>query len=96
MKGSVIFLQCENKLLSYGRFTQNEAVVVVLNNDYTERMVDLKVARLGIPNYSTLKRVIQTNEEGYTLKEETVQVQNNLLTVTLPDISATVYIYKEN
>ncbi len=96
MKGSVIFLQCENKLLSYGRFTQNEAVVVVLNNDYTERTVDLKVARLGIPNYSTLKRVIQTNEEGYTLEEETVQVQNNLLTVTLPDISATIYIYKEN
>ena len=96
MHGSVIFLHGENKVLAYGRFNQTEAVAVVLNNDYSDKELRLHVRQLGVPNNRIMKRVMLTTEEGYDMDEQTYMVQNNVLTVVVPKISASVYIYRQN
>ncbi len=96
MKGSVIFLHCENKVISYGRFTRDEAVIVILNNDYCDKDLKIHVRRLGVINNRTMKRVMLTTEEGYDIDEKTYMVQNNMLSVVVPKISASVYVYKTN
>jgi alpha-glucosidase len=94
MHGSLHFLHGENKVLAFGRFTQDEAVAVVLNNDYVEKEVRLKVRQIGVPNNRMMKRIMLTTEEGYDIDEKNYMVQNNVLTVVVPKVSASVYIYK--
>lgn len=93
MRGSVMFLNGEYKLVSYGRFTDRQAVVVILNNDYEERKLVLHVRRLGVPDGAIMRREISTDEEGHNMKTKEYFVNNNLLTLTVPKISATVLSY---
>lgn len=93
IKGSMLFLIGKYKLIGYGRFTDKQVAVIVLNNDYEDREVLLHVRRLGIPDGSNLTCVMQTTEEGYVMSNKQYSVKNNSLTITVPKISATVLIY---
>ena len=93
MKGSVMFLYGGYKVVSYGRFTDRQAVVVVLNNDYEEHKLDIHVRRIGVPDGALLKRIILTGEEGYDLGIREYEVKNNVLNITVPKISAVVLRY---
>jgi len=93
MKGSVMFLHGAYKLVSYGRFTDKQAVIVIMNNDYEDRDISIHVSRLGIPDRSRLTRVMLTTEEGYVLDKEEFIVRNNTLTLKAPKISAIVLRY---
>ncbi|MBQ8318841.1 MAG: glycoside hydrolase family 13 protein [Lachnospiraceae bacterium] len=93
MKGSVMFLHGSYKLVSYGRFTDKQAVIVILNNDYEDRDLSIHVSRLGIPDRSRLTRLILTSEEGYQLDSEEYVVRNNTLTFKVPKISSIVLKY---
>lgn len=92
MKGSVMFLHGSYKVVSYGRFTDNQVVVVILNNDYEEHELKLHVRRLGVPDSGVMKRVMLTREDGYTLDTEEYQVRNNVLQIKVPQISAVVLV----
>ena len=93
MKGSVMFLHGSYKLISYGRFTDKQAVIVMMNNDYEDRELSIHVSRLGIPDRSVLTRLMLTTEEGYVLDKEEYTVRNNTLTIKLPKISSVVIKY---
>ncbi len=93
MKGSVMFLHGSYKLISYGRFTDKQAVIVMMNNDYEDRELSIHVSRLGIPDKSVLTRLMLTTEEGYVLDKEEYTVRNNTLTIRLPKISSIVLRY---
>ncbi len=95
MYGSVMFLYCAYKVASYGRFNKDQAVVVILNNDYEEKNLTIHVRRLGVPDHSVMKRVMLTTEDGYTTKYESYEVQNNTVTVHMPKISAAVIVYNK-
>jgi len=92
--GSVKILHGENRCIAFGRFTRNEAVAVVLNNDYTDKEIRLHVRGLGLRNNAAMKRVLQTSEEGYSKEEQAYIVQNNVMTVVVPKFSATVFVAK--
>jgi len=94
MKGSVMFLHGGHKVISYGRFTQKQAVVVILNNDYEEHELNIHVRRLGVPDGSFMKRLIITTEEGYDLEQHEYMVKNNVLNIKVPKISSVVLSYK--
>ena len=93
--GSVMFLYCSYKLASYGRFNRNQAVAVILNNDYEEREVKLHVRRLGVPDKAVMRLLIKTSEEGYELDCGEYTVIDNILTVRAPKISAMVLYYEK-
>ena len=94
MKGSVMFLHGEYKIVSYGRFLPGEAVVVILNNDYQEHELNLHVRRLGVQDGSVMKTCITTTEHGYDLEEKTYPVENNKLKIKVSPISAVVLRYR--
>ncbi len=95
MKGSVMFLHGEYKVVSYGRFLPGEAVVVILNNDYEPHELNLHVRRLGVQNAAVMKTCITTTESGYQLDETEYVVANNKLKITVGPISAVVLKYTE-
>lgn len=94
MKGSVLFLDGRYKVMCYGRFTDNEAIVVILNNDYESQTVSIYPRRMGIPDNSALTCLIQTTEDGYIMNNGSYGILNNVLRVEVPKISATVLCYQ--
>jgi alpha-glucosidase len=89
-RGSVMFLHGAHKVVAYGRFSREEAMVIVLNNNYEEISLALSVDRIGIANGTKLQRLILTTEEGHIMEPRTYQVENNLLYLQVPRISAMV------
>ena len=94
MHGSVMFLHADYKIVSYGRFTEEQAVVVILNNDYEERELNLHVRRLGIQDGAILRSEILTTESGYSLIPKSYAVENNMLRIRIPGISAQILSYQ--
>ena len=90
--GSIKFLHSDYRVIGYGRFDENEAVAVVINNDFVEREIKLHVRELGVQNNRMMRRVMLTTEEEYTTDERAYMVQNNVLTVIVPKCSASIYV----
>ena len=94
MKGSVMFLHGEYKVVSYGRFLPGEAVVVIMNNDYEEHELNIHVRRLGVRDGAVMRTCIQTTESGYSMEETEYVIENNKLKIKVAPISAVVVRYK--
>ena len=92
--GSLKFLHGEHRLIAYGRFNYNEAITVIINNDFVDKEVKLHVRELGVHNNRIMKRIFLTSDDGYNTEEETYMVQNNVLTVIAPKSSASIYVCK--
>ncbi len=92
--GSLKFLLAQPKLIAYGRFNEEEAVTIVINNDYSDRHVKLHVRELGVHNNRTMKRLMLTTESGYSLDDQAFVVQNNVLSIVVPKMSAAIYYCK--
>ena len=92
MRGSLVFLHTEFKCISYGRFTRKQAVAIVINNDYNDKKLNLHIRHLGVPNNRTMRRIMLTTEEGYSIDSQTVITQNNQMSVVVPKMSAAVYV----
>jgi alpha-glucosidase len=85
-----MFLHGSHKLVAYGRFDRDNAIVVVLNNNYEEVEVRLSVDRIGIRNEHVMRQLMLTTEDSYILEPKTYKVENNQLFLTLPKISAVI------
>ena len=92
--GSLKFLHGEHRLIAFGRFNYDEAVAVVINNDFVDKQVKLHVRELGVHNNRIMKKILTTSENGYSMESESYMVQNNVLTVTVPKGSATIFVCK--
>ncbi len=92
IKGSVMFLHTAYKIICYGRFTDDEQVVVILNTNYEDIDVKLHVRRIGVFNHETMTRILYTDAGGYTLEKEKYSVENNYLSLSVPKMSAMILV----
>ena len=90
IRGSVMFLYGAHKIIAYGRFTDTEQLVVILNTNYEDIDVKLHVRRIGVKNHEIMRRVMLTNEEGYSLETCDYKVEHNMLYMKVPKMSAVV------
>ncbi len=90
MRGSVQFVYGQHKVIAYGRFTDTEKFIVILNNNYEEVNLQLRVSNIGIPDGTMLTQLMLTTEEGYFLEPKKYEVFNNTLNINVSKISATV------
>ncbi len=89
--GSVKFLEGENHLLCYARFTRREQFIIVVNNDDDGREVDLIVWPAGIPMNTKMERLMYTDEDGYSIQPEYVSVREGHLRFHLPKHASAVW-----
>ncbi len=92
--GSVEFLNTAYGIICYGRFTDENRLVVVLNNNNESKTLNIPVWRIGIQRQSTVERVLLTAHDGFYTKPETLAVENGFLTVTAPPFSSMVFVDK--
>ena len=89
--GSLIFLSNDYNTLSYGRFSDQEQIIVAFNNNEEDRTMTIPVWRAGVKADSRLRRILYTDSEGF-VEEGSMDynVGQGEVSLTLPGMSAVV------
>ncbi len=82
--GSTCFLALENQLISYGRFDEENQIVVVVNNSREEREVNIPVWKASVPPLCAMERLMLTLENGFSTNDAIYEVRNGILYLKLP------------
>jgi alpha-glucosidase len=96
-EGSVKFLWNDYQGLSYGRFSHDEQIIVILNNREEEREVEIPVWMTGISRRddAILDRVMLTYKEGYTMEPHSYTAKAGVIRVPMPAFGAMVLHHKD-
>ena len=84
MKGSLILLKSDQNVISYGRFTEDERMVVVLNAAFEPVDVTLSILEAEVAEHEVMERILLTDSEGYTLSPEIYEPRNGILRLHIP------------
>ena len=88
--GSTCFLSLEHQLLSYGRFDEENQIVVVVNNSREEREVNIPVWKASVPPFCTMERLMLTLENGFSTNDAVYGVRNGILYLKLPPVCSMI------
>lgn len=88
--GSFRFLDSEDFLLCYARFSRSQQFVIVVNNDDDERRKDISVLCAGIPLTAKMRQLIVTTESGYSLMPRQYSVERGVLSIVMQKKSAVI------
>ena len=86
--GSILFLFGEYQCISYGRFDDNEHIVVAINISQDTRHMEIPVWRLGVTQPTRMARVILTDASGFSIETKVYQVQSGKLILDCPPETA--------
>lgn len=90
IKGSGMLLHKDYNVIAYGRFTINEQIIVIINNNDQAGDVDMRVWQTGIPRECTAKRIMLTSAAGYTTQIVDINITNGRLKIHMPATAAMV------
>lgn len=88
--GSVKFLGNQLGYLSYGRFNQEEQLIVAVNNNRTSITVDIPVWEIGILDGNKVEEIFRSDEYGYSMNQILYSVKNGEITLTLEPFEAII------
>ena len=86
--GSILFLFGEDQCISYGRFDDNEHIVVAINISQDTRHMEIPVWRLGMTQPTRMARVILTDASGFSIETKVYPVQSGKLILDCPPETA--------
>ena len=86
--GSILFLCGEYQCISYGRFDDNEHIVVAINISQDTRHLEIPVWRLGVTQPTRMARVILTDAGGFSIETKVYLVQSGKLILDCPPETA--------
>ncbi|MFQ7574808.1 MAG: glycoside hydrolase family 13 protein [Lachnospira sp.] len=89
-KGSYKPLVAEYNLLAYGRFTKDDAIVVIVNNSDDERRVRVPVWEIGLTHAQDIEQVFVTYENGYSTQPLGYTLTDGWLDIGIRKTSAVV------
>ena len=88
MKGSLKYLQGGYKVIGYGRFTDHEKMIILINSGFDEAKVKVSAWEVGVTEEEDMQQIVISNEESYSLEPTIYPVRGGVLDITLPKISA--------
>ena len=88
--GAVIMLHCEKNILAYGRFTEEEQIIVILNNRSELAEVTVPVWKAEVPVKTNMRRLMYSYKDGYTTEYEKYLIRDGELVVNMGAYSALV------
>ena len=98
-KGSLKMLCAGKNLLVYGRFNEEEQVIVAINQGCEEKDVELPIWETGLSRTeeaATLIEIFRTDHTGFYEKEREHTAVAGILAVRLLPQSAYVFLHREN
>ena len=96
-KGSLNFLWNDYQGLSYGRFSDNEQMIVILNNLAEDREIEVEVWQTGISRQedTVLERIMLTYRAGYTEEKDSYVARGGVVRLIVPGYGAVVLYHKD-
>ena len=94
--GSGIILYKDYNVLAYGRFLLREQIVVIVNNNDCDKVVEMRVWQTGIPRETLARRLVLTDNTGFTTQPRLYPVTNGRIKLTMPPTSAIVLKVSQN
>ena len=88
MTGSLLYLEGAYKVICYGRFDEQEKMVVLINGSFDKPKVRVPVWEAGVTEKEDLLRLMMSTEGGFTMEQVVCPVRGGVLEITLPAISA--------
>ena len=88
--GAVVMLHCEKNILAYGRFTEEEQIIVILNNRSELAEVTVPVWKAEVPVKTNMRRLMYSYKDGYTTEYEKYLIRDGELVVNMGAYSALV------
>jgi len=88
--GSSLIIKKDYNILAYARFTVNEQIIVIVNNNDCEKDIELRIWQTGAPRECVAKCLMYTDCDGYTTNSEDVTVTNGHINVKMKQTSAMV------
>lgn len=95
-KGSLEFLWNDHQGLSYGRFSDSEQIIVIINNQDYERDVRVTAWKTGVSRKeaTAFQRLMLSSRDGYTEKAEEYIADAGILHVRMPAYGAMVLYHR--
>ena len=84
----------EDGIVSYGRFDESMAAVIVINQSRQERTVYVPVWQLDIPDGAMMKRVMETAAYGYNIGVLEWKVSDGMLPLHLQPECGMILMYR--
>lgn len=88
--GSLKILGTKRDVLVYGRFQGEDKYIIVINNADKEKEVNVPVWQAEVPADGTVKQLIYTCEEGYSVEKKEYQAVDGNIKITMGVRSACV------
>ena len=88
--GSFCFLALDYQFISYGRFSDKEQIIVVINNGKEEKEVNIPVWKTGVPQEAVMERMMMTLETGFHLGEKLYEVKKGILYLKAPAVCSMI------
>ena len=88
--GSIKFLHGEYMVISYGRFDEQDKIVVICNNGNEERVVRIPVWEIGIRNMDICQQTLETTKDDFFTNEVNYSVIKGQIEVKLLPHSAKI------
>lgn len=93
--GSIKFLHGAYRELAYGRFAGDEKLVVLVNSNLEAKKFQINVSEIGVTDSESMEQIILTVDGGYITDRSRFEVQDGILSVTMPKKSANVLIARK-
>ncbi len=90
ISGAGMMLAQDYNVLAYGRFTMNGQVIVAINNNDSNRDLELSVWKLGISRECKACRMMFSYDSGFTTSPWFYEIRDGKLALSLPKMSAMV------
>ena len=90
MHGSLKLLNGQDGLLSYGRFTDQDKIVVIVNGDYEERTVRISAWEVEVTDEEKMETLMVSDRDGYHMDKVDCQVSHGILTLPMPGNGAVI------
>lgn len=95
--GSLKELYSDYNVIAYGRFSNDEQVVVIINNRNETAMVEVPVWQTGMSRIEEtyMKRMLYSNAVGFSMEEKFCQVVAGIMTVEIGSRAGMILYRKE-
>jgi alpha-glucosidase len=90
MHGSYKSLLAQYNLIAYGRFTDDDAVIVIVNNSEDERRVKIQAWETGLTDKDDVEQVMVTYDGGFSTERLGYSLPGGCLEIGLRKTSAVV------
>ena len=84
MHGSLKIFNSQDGLVIYGRFTDRDKIVVIINGEEEERKVRLPVWEIGVTEEEYMETLMVSDRYGYTMDKQVYDVDHGFVSLMMP------------